>query len=150
LLVIRIRATDDEEAVHALDRECFTADDAAPIDFARSPEMWIAVDGGVPVGYASASYLREGELHFDRYGVIESGRGVGLGGRLVRTVLAYAKRDGAMFVHTYTHPSNAESINVLVRCGFKAWRPDPFHYCVTDTPELRAAQSRWCYWRRDL
>jgi GNAT superfamily N-acetyltransferase len=145
-----IRATDDEDAVAELDRECFTADEARPIDFSRSPEMWLATLDGKPVGYAVASLDSPDAVHFDRYGVVESARGAGLGRRLVNAAIRWARLQGAFYVHTYTHPSNAASINVLMSCGFRAWQPMPSEYDREDTDAVRSDMEKWCFWRRDL
>jgi GNAT superfamily N-acetyltransferase len=146
----RIRLTDDEDAVEMLDRECLPVEDNAPIDFSRSPEMWLATADGDHIGYAVATQQNENAAHFDRYGVSEAARGNGLGKRLIGTVLRWAKARGLFYVHTYTYPQNVESINALVGCGFRAWLPPPSEYGLDDTPEVRAFMAKSLFWRRDL
>jgi GNAT superfamily N-acetyltransferase len=146
----RIRLTDDEDAVDTLDRECFAEGDAYPIKFDASLEMWLATLGGEPAGYAVASMKTPDVAHFDRYGVTESARGHGLGKRLIRVASNWARSHGAFYIHTYTHPSNAASINALIACGYRAWQPMPSEYGYENTPETEARMGAWCYWRKDL
>lgn len=149
-MTIRIRETDDEEAIGDFDRECFDPTENAPIHFELNPDMWLAMEGGERAGYAVATEYPPGALLFERYGVSETHRGAGLGKRLARHVVRWAKREGWRGVWTYTHPTNATSGNVLAGCGFKQWRPAPaFFGYVVGSAEATAAE-RYVYWVRYL
>lgn len=135
----RILRTDDwDEDIEALDRACFLASEAIRVDVKPEAARWIALAGDIPIGYAVAYAQPEhGGSYLDRYGVLEEYSGRGLGKRLIRAWLGWARRGGAAFAWTYTVPKNAASINALCGCGFRAWRP-------------AWGDASYCIWRREL
>lgn len=130
--MIRIVRTDEhDDEIAACDRQCFTADEAYPVELIPSAECWVALDGDEVVGYAVAHVI-QGAGYLDRYGVLPSHAGQGVGKRLVRAWLRWARREGCPHAWTYTVESNAQSINALIGCGLRAWRPEWARpgYCV--------------------
>lgn len=135
--MIVIRHTEDhDDEIAALDAACFTRAEAYPVQVLAVSECWVALDGDEAVGYAVAD-LRLGGAYLDRYGVLPSHAGQGIGKRLIRAWLAWGRRSGAAYAWTYTVEANAQSINALIGCGFRAWRPE-------------WAQGGYCVWRRPL
>jgi len=123
--MIRIVKSDDhDEEIAALDLVCFTKQEAYPVEMPSSAECWVALDKDEVVGYLVAHVgVHEGsECHYvDRYGVAPSYAGSGIGKRLLRAWLRWAKQG---FAWTYTVADNARSINALINVGFRAWDTD--------------------------
>jgi len=88
---------------------------------------WIAYDGDKPAGFASLTRdtdVQDGDFgHLSRSGVYKAYRGSGIQQRLIRARIAYARRSGWKVVVTDTQWWNAASINSLLSCGFRAFRP---------------------------
>lgn len=157
--MIRIVKSDDHvDDIIELDGQCFDPDDAPPVQVPAHAECWVALDGDDVVGYLVAHITPRGVPSFgparptprlahyvDRYGVAQSHAGRGIGKRLLRAWLRWASRsrmDGD-FAWTYTSADNAQSINALSACGFKAWRPSVLPG-TTIPPKYG-----WCIWRKD-
>lgn len=141
--VIKVCRTEDfDDEIAALDRQCFTKREAFAVNINTDmgAVRWIALDGDVPIGYAVAypqPSRKDPGTYLDRYGVLPEYAGKGLGKRLLRAWLKAARKDGAKCAWTYTVASNAASINALVSCHFRAWRPAWGEDC-------------YCIWRRAL
>lgn len=135
--MIRIIHTEDhDDEIAACDRVCFADGSAYPVELVPSAECWVALDGDEVVGYAVAHAL-SGAAYLDRYGVLPTHAGRGLGKRLLHTWLRWGRRERLGYAWTYTLDSNAQSINALIACGLRAWRPD-------------WARPGYCVWRRPL
>lgn len=111
-------------AVLALDEICF------PHDFRITTEdacWWVVWSGTVPVGYAGMRPCKEsfnrGIGFLNRAGVVPAHRGHGLQKRLIRVREVEARRQGLKKLVTYCVPCNGASINSLISCGYKAFRP---------------------------
>jgi RimJ/RimL family protein N-acetyltransferase len=76
----------------------------------------------------------------DRYGVAPSHAGSGIGKRLLRAWLRWAKNG---FAWTYTVADNARSINALINVGFRAWDTDVL-------PGGKPRDYKYCLWRKPL
>lgn len=134
---VRLRHTEEhDDEIAALDAACFTREEAFPVVVTAGSDCWVALDGDEAIGYAVAD-TRLGGAYLDRYGVLPAYAGRGIGKRLLRAWLAQARRARLSYAWTYTVPSNASSINALVGCGFRAWRPE-------------WASPGYCVWRREL
>lgn len=131
-----VHTSDHDDEIAALDAACFTREEAYPVSIIAASECWVALDGDDAIGYAVAE-TRDGAAYLDRYGVLPSHAGRGIGKRLVRAWLRWARRNGADYAWTYTVEANAQSINALVGCGFRAWRPE-------------WARHGYCVWRLDF
>lgn len=102
--------------------------------------FWVVEDNeGLPVGFCSAVY-RPGlkYAYMSRAALDKSVRGAGLQRRMIRTRVAWAKRQGATKVITYTLLKNYSSMTNLIRSGFRfdtpevAWVGDDVHYFKLD------------------
>lgn len=88
--------------------------------------FWIARDGsGKPVGFCSAICRPErGYVFLSRAAVAVSARGARLQRRMIRARVAWARKQGATEVITYTLLKNYESFVNLLKCGFRFYKPD--------------------------
>jgi GNAT superfamily N-acetyltransferase len=120
----RIRQEPMPVAVLALDEICFPDDDR--INPANSL-WWIAWHGKQPVAYAGLRLCRDpqnlGFAFLCRVGVIPEHRGRGLQKRLIRVRENAARKLAVTELITYCVPWNCPSINSLVSCGYKFYRP---------------------------
>ena len=120
----RIEREDTPVAVLPLDEVCF------PSDFRPCLEnslWWVVWRGNEPVAYAG---LRPCQWHenaglgfLSRAGVIPNHRGRGLQRRLIRVREAAARTLGLTEIVTYVAAWNAASLNSLIACGYKFYRP---------------------------
>lgn len=142
--VVIIKSDDYDEEIKALDLQCFTPKEAFPVELPPSAECWVALSKDEVVGYLVA-HSYEGIHYVDRYGVSQTHAGKGLGKRLLRAWLRWARKDPTpnKYAWTYTVAKNAQSINALVGVGFRAWRP-------AKTPGGDIPLPLYCIWRKDL
>lgn len=81
---------------------------------------WTLVDGKTHVGLTSAVFRPEKGYVYLSYAIIMPSCQVkGLQRRLIRHRCNWAKRQGAIYVVTYTLLDNYPSMINLLRCGFK-------------------------------
>jgi len=111
--------------VLALDEVCFPDDDRVRLDDSL---WWLVWRGKEAVGYAGLRPCREphnaGLGFLCRVGVLPGHRGRGLQKRLVAAREAAARRLGLSEIVTYCVPWNCASINSLVACGYRFYRPE--------------------------
>lgn len=136
----RIVKVDPEQygpLIHDMHRVCFP-------DFILPPlhgDWWLAKDGDVLHGFAGLwpSVRVEGAGYLCRAGVLPAARGRGLQRKLIRVRERAAKKKGWTALFSDTDPSNAHSMNNLIACGYRAFRPsEPW------------SGEQWCYWRKIL
>lgn len=121
----KIRREELPAAVLALDEICF------PEDYRITTEdalWWVVWCGEQPVGYAGLRPCKEphnrGLGYLCRAGVIAAHRGKGLQKRLIAVREREARRMGLKRLITYCVPWNPPSINSLISCGYKTYRPE--------------------------
>ena len=119
-----IRRADLPVAVLALDEICFPHDDRInPADSL----WWIVWHGKQPVAYAGLRLCQAehnlGLAFLCRVGVVPAHRGRGLQKRLIRIREAAARRLAVTELITYCVPWNCPSLNSLISCGYKFYRP---------------------------
>jgi GNAT superfamily N-acetyltransferase len=123
-MTYRIQREDTPLAVLPLDAECFPSDHRPVLE---NSLWWVVWRGKEPVGYAGlrvcegAANLGLGFL--SRAGVVAKHRGKGLQKRLVRAREAEARALGLSEIVTYVAHWNCPSINSLVACGYRFYRP---------------------------
>jgi GNAT superfamily N-acetyltransferase len=120
----RIALADLPVAVLALDEICFPHDDR--ITTADSL-WWIVWHGKQPVGYAGLRLCQAkqnlGLAFLCRVGVIPAHRGRGLQKRLIHARDRAARQLAVNEIVTYCVPWNCPSVNSLIACGYKFYRP---------------------------
>jgi GNAT superfamily N-acetyltransferase len=128
--VIRVARTDDVEEVREMHSLAFPGI-VWPGD---DHELWLALQGGAPVGFASAKYTAaESAVFLSRGAVLQTAQGRGLQRRLIEARVRWAFSRGARWVWTYTSIDNYPSLYNLLRCGFRGTlvrprgRDDPRH-----------------------
>lgn len=86
---------------------------------------WVAETGELLIGYAAMCSFdgEDAEGYLAISGVLTKYRGRGIQTRLIRARLKYARKLGWKTVATDTVAYNPRSINAIIRCGFKAFRP---------------------------
>lgn len=127
-----LRQTDDIDSVRELHALALPDDKWVGDDHT----FWVArEDAGRPVGFCSAIFWpHRSAVFLSRAAVTVSARGTGLQRRMIRTRIAWARKQGAHRVVTYTVLKNYESIVNLLKCGFRfyqpetAWAGDNVHY----------------------
>jgi RimJ/RimL family protein N-acetyltransferase len=119
-----IRRETTPVAVLALDEVCFPEDWRVKLDDSL---WWLVWRGREAVGYAGLRPCQSSQnasLGFlCRVGVVPKHRGRGLQKRLVVAREAAARRLGLTELVTYCVPWNCASINSLVACGYRFYRP---------------------------
>lgn len=123
-MTYRIQREDTPLAVLPLDQECFPSDHRPVLE---NSLWWIVWRGKEPVGYAGLRVCENAQnkgLGFlSRAGVIAKHRGKGLQKRLIRAREAAARSFGLRELVTYVAHWNSPSINSLVACGYRFYRP---------------------------
>lgn len=119
--LVRIEDVEEAKELHAL---AFPSDNWAGDDHT----YWVARDGKTVVGFCSAVHREEkGYVFLSRAAVIAAARGAGLQRRMIRARVAWAKKQSADVVVTYTTMKNYDSMVNLLKCGFRFFEPDePF------------------------
>lgn len=83
-------------------------------------DWWVAIENGEWIGLIGGR-KRHGIYRILRVGIIVTHRGKGYSKRLIRCLLAHARRQEYPEVRTYCHVRNHASMNTLISCGFKAY-----------------------------
>lgn len=105
-------------------------------DFPEDHTFWMALNStGLAVGFASAVYRpASGYVYLGSCWVHADARGHNLQRRFLRARVAWARKQGADRVVTYTVLKNYPSLVNLLACGFKFYTPgrkyvgDDVHY----------------------
>lgn len=119
--MIRIRRTEDLQAIHELDRQTFQVDKPTLDDNQTAHEWWVAEDDGFPVGFIGLHVGPRG-ASIVRVGVSAAARGAGLQKRLCRVAMRWAKSQGIRRVYTYVLTTNIASLRSLLAVGLKPYR----------------------------
>lgn len=123
-MTYRIQREDTPLAVLPLDQECFPSDHRPVLE---NSLWWVVWRGKEPVGYAGLrvcqSAQNKGLGFLSRAGVVAKHRGRGLQKRLIRAREAEARGLGLNELITYVAHWNCPSINSLVACGYRFYRP---------------------------
>jgi GNAT superfamily N-acetyltransferase len=129
---------DVRDAIIAMHAQCFP-----DLPFQQlHGDWWIAYGpAGVPVGFAGLwpSLTVPGAGYLCRAGVLSAARGQGLQRRLIKVREREAKKKGWVALLSDTDPKNPHSMNNLIACGFRAFRPGD-----------RWCGEEWVYWRKVL
>jgi GNAT superfamily N-acetyltransferase len=111
-------------AVLPLDAECFPSDYRPVLE---NSLWWVVWHGKEPVGYAGLRVCEgaqnKGLGFLSRAGVVREHRGRGLQRRLIRAREVEARALGLVELVTYVAHWNCPSINSLVACGYRFYRP---------------------------
>lgn len=128
------RVADDIQRMHT---DCFPK---LPSYNELHGDWWIAYDP-MPVAFAGlqASVRTEGAGYLCRAGVLAHARGRGLQRRLIKVRVREAQAKGWVQLFSDTDPVNAHSMNNLIECGFRAFRPSAM---------WSSRGAEWCYWRK--
>jgi GNAT superfamily N-acetyltransferase len=114
----------DATEVLGLDLACFPSDTRVTVPGSL---WWIVRHRGRPVGYAGLYVCEDpdnrGLGFLCRVGVLAEHRGHGLQGRLIRARERTARRLGLKELVTYCVPWNEPSVNSLIKCGYRLYRP---------------------------
>lgn len=79
--------------------------------------------GSEPVGFAGLSYTTKTIACLELVGVLKSAGGRGIQKKLIKARERYARTKGCVKMITYTAGWNMKSINSLISCGYKTYRP---------------------------
>lgn len=123
-MTYRIQRENTPLAVLPLDQECFPSDHRPVLE---NSLWWVVWRGREPVGYAGLRVCENAQnkgLGFlSRAGVLRKHRGRGLQRRLIRAREAEARSLGLTDLVTYVALWNCPSLNSLVACGYRFYRP---------------------------
>ena len=124
-MTYRIQRESVPLAVLALDALCFPSDHRPVLE---NSLWWVVWRGTEPVGYAGLrvceSAQNAGLGFLSRAGVVRAHRGRGLQRRLIRARETEARALGLVELVTYVAHWNCPSINSLVTCGYRFYRPE--------------------------
>ena len=122
-----IREEKDPVAVLALDEICFPSDTRINL---TDSFWWIVWKGKDPVGFAGLRPCKnpcnDGVGFLCRVGVVQTHRGKVLKKRLIKVREQKAKRIGIKELVTYCVPWNCPSVNSLISCGYRLYRPGSY------------------------
>lgn len=106
---------------------------------ATGGQIFFAMDDTRAVGTAAAIRVSPATFELGKMAVSPSHRGQGLGERLGRAVIEFARAEGAALVYLETNSALANAIRLYERLGFvHANRPAPSEYARADVyMELR-------------
>lgn len=123
-MTYRIQRESVPLAVLPLDQECFPSDHRPVLE---NSLWWVVWCGREPVGYAGLRVCQnpqnKGLGFLSRAGVLREHRGLGLQRRLIRAREAEARALGLRELITYVALWNCPSLNSLVACGYRFYRP---------------------------
>jgi ribosomal-protein-alanine N-acetyltransferase len=134
--MIRNIASDDIDALVAIERACFTAgyadkmmsaeDFADVVDDERSA-LFCAVDGGVVAGYAFL-IMEDGAANFDSLAVSPAHQGKGLGEKLFRHVERYCHDNAIPRLNLEIKETNYALLKRYHGYGYKCFEIEPGFY----------------------
>lgn len=117
--------------LEAADRHLLDHPEASII--AAGGQIFFAMDGERVVGTAAAIRVSPTTFELGKMAVSPSHQGRGLGERLGRAVLEFARAEGATLVYLETNSALANAIRLYERLGFvHATRPTPSEYARAD------------------
>jgi len=119
---LRIMREDDLDAVLAIERACFPSPWSREnflYEIRHNPAAanWVLEHGGVILGYACVWFLGP-ELKINNIAIHDDHRRRGLGGRLLRALLAKARELGCETAQLEVRPSNRAALALYRRHGF--------------------------------
>jgi GNAT superfamily N-acetyltransferase len=130
---VRPAFDDERDEIFALDAKCFDAGDVK-LDKSDAVDWFVAVatfdldncrrQDVVAYGGVRPSRRYTDVWYHVRAGVAPGFRGMGLQQRLIRIRERWAKRNGATYCVTDTHPDNVGSMRNLLRCGYLPYLPE--------------------------
>ena len=120
-MMYRIRRTNNEFLVRALNAEIFPQDDFYEHE---GNIFWIVKKGKEDVGFFQATDCGDGVMFLSRCGLLESARGQGLHKRMIRTRERYARKHGFESIITYTVRDNISSSVNILKCGYSLYIPE--------------------------
>jgi putative acetyltransferase len=105
---------------------------------ARGGKVFMAVDGGQPVGCVAMIRMADGGYEVAKMTVSETLRGSGLGRRLMQRCIEAAAAEGAPRLYLETNSSLAPALALYRTMGFRDLAPSETPYARCDTwMELR-------------
>jgi putative acetyltransferase len=105
---------------------------------ARGGKVFMAVDGGQPVGCVAMIRMADGGYEVAKMTVSETLRGSGLGRRLMQRCIEAAAAEGAPRLYLETNSSLAPALALYRAMGFRDLAPSETPYARCDTwMELR-------------
>ena len=125
-----------QDTILAIKKECFPWEDGWR---EWHGDWWLAYDP-MPVAFCGlqASIRQEGVGYLALAGVCAHARGKGLQRRMIRLREREALKKGWTMLITDTRPTNAPSMNNLIKCGFRPYTP-AFPW---------SEHKEWVYWRK--
>lgn len=117
----QVKSPGSLEQIDALDRKIFAGD--VPVCQPGS-FWWLLTDDGEPIGFCGVRVLDSGSSGFlYRAGIIPAYRGQGLHKRLILARERWCRKNQLKYCVTYVLPSNTQSLNNLLKAGYKAYKP---------------------------
>ena len=134
---LSIRQTRDTFSIIALNAVILPWDD---LDVGPNNRNWIATNEltGEHIGFCSVSDYGQGILFLSRSGLLRAYRGRNIQRRFIRVREQFAKRNGFKKIITYTNKENYQSMNSLIKSGYKFYTPEykyvgeTFHYFIKE------------------
>lgn len=127
------------DEIDKLDRRLFPNDD--PV-YKPGSFWWLLCDDGEPIGFCGVRIIESGYSGFlYRAGVLPQYRGMGLHTKMIRARERWCRKQELTSCVTYIAPWNISSLNNLVKCGYKGYKPT---YLFGGSPETVV------YLRKDL
>ena len=128
------------ETLRKCDGICFPGDDL--YNFTKTKSVhWLATEDREPIAYCSLEYMDKHSMFLSRSGVLPGHRGHGFQKRMIDKRIKYCKENNVWCLMTYTTPCNWQSMNNLIKCGFKVYEPE-YKIFTTDRELI--------YWRKIL
>jgi len=144
----RATSSPDLSDIVDLEQECFPLDEHISVKEPGTVWWLIRDEHKKPVAYCGVKYMKvDNAFYFHRAGVTPSARRKGLHKRMIRTRIAYVKKEKANGAMTYTSHTNITSANNLIKCGFILWSPEFWGY--SSKPMIPEDEHCWLYFWKD-
>jgi GNAT superfamily N-acetyltransferase len=125
-----------KQIIYDFDQEHFPECISSPL----RDTFWLFVyykDPSNIIAYSALDMNRKKDYYFlARSGVDEEHRGNGIQKYMIRSRIEYAKTISNKQIMTYTHPENIASMNSLISCDFRIFKP-----------KYRFAGKNMIYWQ---
>ena len=134
---LSIRATEDLFSVLNLNSIILPGDD---LNVEAHTYHWLASNKytGEHIGFCSVSDFGHGILFLSRAGLLRPYRGRNIQRRFISIRESFARRNGFTKIITYTIKDNYQSMNSLIKSGYKLYTPeyeyvgDKFFYFIKE------------------
>ena len=116
-----LKKSTDKFNLIRLNRKLFPIDE---FDITKNLHFWLYYDGRKSVGFCCLKDIGYGLAYLYRAGVEEEYENRGLHKKMIKSRVAWARKNNFKEVITYVHYENPLSLRNLIKCGFEVYIPE--------------------------